>query len=253
MALRGSNVVRSRRLWCILGVPIAAFVALSAVASVSLLPPAVHHKTLAFVGATTQLYVISHDTADSSLPGGDPSQFTLRAIILANEAASPELRERIAKTAGIRPSLLAVDEPVPGYLPIAEQEPPGLKRANQILSEKDPYRVQFAEDEDLPEIDISAQAPTRDQAVRLARGAAATVRWYLTSLEAGIPALDRLQINQLAPVFVVGDGSGGLVSVAALTFVVALVLWIGLVFSITAVVRDLRTVRPSPEPEHASP
>jgi hypothetical protein len=252
MKALASRAVRSRRLWLLAGVPVAALVALCCVADVSLLPPSVKSKNLAFVTAKTQIYVLPHAQLVNSPPtvdgASDPTEFNELTTVLANVLASPELRAMIARDAGVDSRRLAVDAPVPFDQPLAQIEPAGEKRANQIITEGDPYRITVDTSASLPVIGITVHAPTSGAAVRIAAAAKTELSAYLTSLETQAKLLDaqRLDVRPLAGIAVSGDGSGGLANVAALTFLVSLVVWIGVVFAIAAVTRDLRAVRRRP-------
>jgi hypothetical protein len=248
------RAVKSRRLWLLAGVPVAAYVALSTVAHVSLFPPAVKSKHLAFVTAKTQLYVLPHGQlvdAPATLDGvSDPTQSTAQATVLANLVPSPELSARIAGDAGVDARKLAVDGPVPFDQPLASIEPAGPKRSYQETNEGDPYRITVDTSPDLPQIGITAQAPSTAVAVRLAAAAKTELSAYLTDLEeqAKLSPYQRLDVRSLSGIAVSGDGAGGLVNVAGLTFVTSLLVWIGIVFAIAALVRDLRAVsRKRPE------
>jgi len=248
MRARILNLVGSRRVWGVaLGVPVAGLVALSTVASVSLLPPSVKRKPLAYSLATTQLYVMPHAGLGNATENDDPLQYVAREMMLANQIASPELRRMIADDAGLDPKLVAVDGPVAIDLPVAQQEPSGPKRSNQEVVEGDLYRVKIDENSALPTIGVTAQAPSAGEAVRLANAVETAVSTYLTGLEASAntPTALRLEVRPLAPVAVSGDGTGGLKNVAGLAFLVALTLWVGVVYAVTAVVRDVRRLRGS--------
>jgi hypothetical protein len=242
---RVSSLLSSRRVWLFLGVPVAALVALSAVASISVFPPSVKRKPVAFVTATAQLHMLPPSVLGGTLVRDDPRQFIQQTINLADQMSSPQLRGLIGKAAGIAPRLIALDGPNPTYLAITEREPSGEKRATQIVAEGDLYRVTIDEDLVSPQIGVTAQAPTASQAVRLAAATQAAMSSYLTSLEtaAQTPPTRRLEVHALTPIVLPGDSSGGLGNMVALTFFVSLALWVGSVFVITTVVRDLRSLR----------
>jgi hypothetical protein len=239
------RVVLTRRILLAAGVPVSAFVALCALASVSVFPPAVHSRALKYAVAKTLLYVGPSDGFGNTNPKDIPQQFIDQSIVLAFQMASPELRHLIAVNSGLAASRIAVDGPVDLNESVFQQEPDGPKRAMQILVQNAPYRVTVDEDLVLPEIGVTAQAPTSGQAVRLASGVQAALSSYLTGLEttSQTPAVERLVVSALGPVFVTDGSSGDLVNIAVVTSVLAFVLWCGLVFSVTAVVRDIRRLR----------
>lgn len=222
----------------------AAFTAVCVVCSVSLIPPAIHSKHLAYNLATTQLYVMPSGTTGNADPFADPAQFTGESLVIANLMSSPELRNLVARRAGIAPSQLAVDAPVPSYLPIAAQEPTGAQRSTQIVAERDPYRLTIDATQSLPTIGITAQASNPAVARRIAAAAEPALSSYLTSVEAAAstPRDQRMVVRSAASVSVAPDSSGGLPNVAGFAFMVALALWVGLVLSVSALARDLRVL-----------
>jgi hypothetical protein len=225
MRARIARLLTRRGLWLALGGPVAAFVALCTVASVSLLPPSVKPSSLAFFRATTQVYVMPPGALGSSLAQSTPTAFTGQSITLAN--------------------VMSVDAPIPSYLPLAAQEPPGAKRATQIVDEGDPYRLTIDTNLTLPAIAITAQAPSPATAVRIAAAAQKGLAAYVTRTEAsaGTPTSLRLQVRSLGPISVVGDDSGGLANVAGFAFIITLTLWCGLVITACSVGRSVRAAR----------
>ena len=126
-----------------------------------------------------------------------------------------------------------------------QQQPDGEKRATQILVQNAPYRVTIDEDTALPEVGVTAYAPSPGQAVRLAGATKAALVSYLNDIEtsSGIPPAQRLAASSLGPVFVSDDSGKDLLNVAVLTFLVSLTLWSGLVLAVTAVLRDISSGR----------
>ena len=232
-------------LWIALGVPVAGFIVLCVVASVSLLPPSVKHKPLDYYIATTQINVETHAALGSVITSSDPTAFSNQAAVLGNLMDSPALMALVSSKSGIPESKFAVDGPIPTYLPIAEQEPTGGKRATELISENDLYRLTIDPNLWLPNIGITAQGPTVAGAARLAAGAEEAITTWLTRTEqtADTPLYSRLEVRPLANITVTGSGSGGVKNLAAYVFMIAFALWTGLVFAIFSVLRNLRIAR----------
>jgi hypothetical protein len=249
-----SRLLRSRRTWLAAGVPVAVFVALSSVASVSLFPPSVRGSSLGYAVARMQLNVGPPGGLVDAQPADAPQMFIDKAIALADQTSSPELRDLIAAKSGIDASLLAVDGPLDINQSIFQEEPDGEKRATQIVVQNASYRVIFDENIDVPEIAVTAQAPTPGQAVRLANGAGAALSSYLTGIETSseTPLGRRLQVSSVGPTAVTDDATKSLANIGVLTFVLSFVLWSGLVASVAAIVRDIRSLRPGPVPDRVS-
>lgn len=242
MRARLTRLLTRRGLWLLMGGPVAAFVALLTVASVSLFPPGIKHRSLAYYKASTQVYVMPDGALGNSLLKLSPTAFTGQSITLANIMSSPELRNTVAHDAGVDPNLLAVDMPIPSYLPIAEQEPPGEKRASQIVEEGDPYRLTVDINLSLPAIGLTAQAPSSGLAQRIVQAAQTGLTSYLTNVEASAstPESLRLHVRSLGPITVAADDSGGLANVAGFAFLITLALWCGLVVAGFGLLHNLR-------------
>jgi hypothetical protein len=245
MTRRLVRLLSRRGLWIALGVPVSGFIVLCVVASASLLPPSVKHKPLDFYIATTQINVETHAALGSVIISSDPTAFSNQAAVLGNLMDSPEVMALVAQRSGIAQSKIAVDGPVPTYLPIAEQEPTGGKRATELLSEGDLYRLTIDPNLWLPNIGITAQGPTVAGAARLAAGAEEAITSWLTKTEqtAGTAMYGRLEVRPLANITVVGSGHGGVKNLGAFVFMIALTLWSGAVFAVSGVLRNLRVAR----------
>ncbi len=235
--------VRGRRPWLLLGVPVAAVAGLSTIASISLLPPSMHTKSIAFAVASSEMSV---QTPTSS--GNTPDLSHLYplpewAAVMADEMTSPKLKTLIAQQARIPVSQLAIDGPISLDLQRTQQEPTQEKRSYQLLAEGDPYRVTLDTDPNVAGVTITAQAPSESAARGLVLAVDRAAADYLTGVEeaAGTPPADRVEVAQFQPVVITG-GSGGH-TVAALVFVVVYVLWCGLIFLCDKLIRDVRALR----------
>jgi hypothetical protein len=238
-----TRAVRRKRVWLLLGLPLAALAALSTIASISFLPPSIHSKSIAYAIASSELSV---ETSSSS--GNTPELTRLYplpewAAVLAEEMTSPQMRGLIAKTAGIPANELAIDGPVSADLQRTQQEPTGEKRSYQLLAEGDLYRVTLDTDKYLPAIAIAAQAPSEDGALELVEAVDRAAHSYLTSVETSAHTAppERVHVSPLQPVVITG-GSGGH-TVAALVFLLTYVLWTGGVFVWVTLARDMRALR----------
>lgn len=230
----------NRRLWILAGLPVAALAAATTLVSVSLMPPSVHHKSIAYSIATSQLYVSA--PASPKVAPALTYLFGPWAEVLADEMTGPEVKGLIARTAGIRSDQLAIDGPVSPNLQRTQQEPTGEKRSSQLVIEGAPYRIELNTDPDLAAIGISGEAPTPAAAIKLVDATEVALRSYLTHTEdtAGTPPKARLEVNHLAPV-VLSGGAGGH-TMTALVFVIVFVLWTGLVALVDKLRRELKTI-----------
>lgn len=233
----------NRRLWILVGLPVAALAALSTMMSISLLPPSAHPKHIAYSTASSTVYV-NAPNGPSSAPSLT-SFFGLQqsAEALAEEMLSPELKQLIAHAAGIPASQLAIDGPIAINLQRTQQEPTGEKRSNQLLTEGDPYRIELNTNVDFGAVGISADAPTPAAAFGLVRGAEAALHGYLVRTQdaAGVAPKQRLVVAHLAPIVLTG-GAGGH-TLTALVFIIVFILWTGLVVLVDKLRRELTLIR----------
>ena len=250
-----SRLVRKRRVWLLLGLPICAVIAISSVASISVFPPKVSGKSLGYAVAGIDLYVAPEGGLVNNQKTTVPQNFIEQTIALGAQMASPQLRDMMATSAGIPPDQLAVDGPLDLNQSIFQQQPDGEKRSSQILVQNAPYRVTINQDLALPEIGVTAQAPTPNEAIRLASASETVLSTYLAGIEtrSETPRIERLQVSSLGPIALSDDSRSGVANVAVLTFLLSFALWSGLVVALMAIVRDLRKLRRGWTPERVSP
>lgn len=230
----------NRRLWIVAGLPVAGLAALTTLVSISLMPPSVHSKSIAYSIASSQLYVSA--PASPKVAPALTYLFGPWAEVLAEEMTSPEVKGLIARTAGIPASQLAIDGAVSPDLQRTQQEPTGEKRSSQLVVEGSPYRIELNTDPDLAAIAISGEAPTPAGAFKLVHATEVALESYLTRAEDAnqVPPKARLTIAHLAPIVSAG-GAGGH-TMTALVFVIVFVLWTGLVMLVDKLRRELSTI-----------
>jgi hypothetical protein len=229
------------------GFPVAGLAALTTVFAISIFPPSIHRKQMAFAVASSEFY-LNAPTGPNVAPALTYF-FSLQqwAETLAEEMTSPELKGLIAGAARIPTSQLAIDGPISNDLQRTQQEPTGEKRSSQLLTEGDPYRIELNDDSDLAGVGISAEAPTPAAAANLARAAEVATDRYLarTQAAADTPPKARLEIDHLAPIVPTGGSHGH--TVAALVFLIVLTLWTGLVVLLAKLSRELAAIRDAQE------
>ena len=233
----------NRRLWIVLGLPVAGLAALTTLVSISLMPPSVHGKSIAYSLAASQLYVSANTSPwNPKVAPAITYLFGPRAQALAEEMTSPEVKGAIARDAGIAPDQLVIDGPIAPDQQRTQQEPTGEKRSSQLVTEGAAYRIQLNINPDLAAIAISGQAPTMPGAFKLVGAAEVALKSYLIGTEeaAGTAPKWRVAVGHLAPI-VASGGSGGH-TVTALVFVIVFVLWTGMVALVDKLRRELKTI-----------
>ena len=174
-----------------------------------------------------------------------------RAGPLAQVMVSPKVlaADRPAGRSGSRADLGGhADHPnVPRNL----TEPDSERRADEILKQGDPYRLEVQARPGLPVLDIYTQAPSADQAIRFADASVAAFNEYLRARgrERAVPRADQVHLTQL------GAARGGPVDatapimIAGLTFLVVFGVSCGLIAVFGGIRRSWTSgAEPRPEP-----
>lgn len=235
-----------RRVWMAAGVVVAVIAGLATAFHLSLFPPALEPKRLELGTAQTQLLVDTPRSAlgDLRFGAGSFKALSERATVYANLMTSRPVRQAIAEEVGVRPSQLVLEGPSAGQTR-AEREPDARERTGELLGEDAPYVLSFASAQGSPAIRVLAQAPSGEDAVRLANGAARGFRKFIGRLgrEQGIPRSRRATVRQL------GRATGGTVAqginvkLAFLAFSGTLLLWTLLVLLASNVADSMQRLR----------
>lgn len=232
-----------RRRLVALGVLIAALAAFLSVYRIGLSPPSVESRTNVFATASTQILVDTPGSAFADV-SSDIEPLETRASVFARVLASPLTVGLLANKANLPVDAIEAQGPYELDQPLFQQEPTAEQRSSQIIGEGAVYRLRFVNSPDLPIITVFAQAPTRDEAVRLAMAAPWALRTYI----------DRLQVSQNTPnsrrvqVRLLGDATGGVVNkganiqIGSLVFIVVLAGWCMLLIPAHTIARGWREV-----------
>lgn len=231
----------SRKWLLALGVLVALALGVLAVARVSFSPVGLESRSLSYASARTQVIVDSPASSLADL-GSDVNPLIVRAGVYSRLLTSPGALQIIGQTAGIDPGLIYAQGPFEIDQPRAEQEPTAEARSSQIVGEANQYRLRYDSSPSLPIVTIFAQAPTTDEANRLANGAARGLATYVNQIEArnALPPKQRVEIRQLGEPAARTVNSGVGTRLAVLAFVVAFVLWCALVLLIARVAGSWR-------------
>ncbi|UGS37745.1 YveK family protein [Capillimicrobium parvum] len=231
----------SRKWLVTLGVLVALAAAILRVDHVSFAPPALKSRSLSYATARTQVIV---DAPDSSLAdlGTDLNPLIVRAGVYSRLLTSPDALRVIGREAGVNPGLIFAQGPFETNQPRAEQEPTAEQRSSQIVGETNSYRLQFESSPELPIITIFAQAPTTDEANRLATGAAQGLSAYVRQLQLArlVPAAQRVEIRQLGQPAARTVNSGVGMRMGVLIFFLVFVVWCAALLVISRLVSNWR-------------
>jgi hypothetical protein len=216
----------SRKWLVALGVVVALIAALVRVGDVSLIPPGVESRELSYATARTQVIV---DAPDSSLAdlSTDINPLIVRAGVYSRLLTSPAALQVIGEEAGLDPGLIFAQGPFEANQPRAEQEPTAEERSSQIVGETNGYRLLFESSPELPIVTIFAQAPTPEEATRLANGAAKGLSAYVSRLQLArlVPTSQQVQIRQLGEPVARTVNDGVELRLGVLIFALVFVAW----------------------------
>lgn len=234
--------LRHKPLWILGGFVTAAVSAMCSIASISLSPPSITLKPLAFSTATTQLLVNQPSTITNGKFIPNFWRFYVRAEALASVMTSPELKTAMARASSIPASEIAVDGPIATNLQRTQQEPTGPKRANQIIVQDALYRVTVDMDPVGPVIGVTAQAPTQSKAAALANAAGTALAAYVSAIQraAHAPSGGRYEVSSVGPATATPPSKRGPIEIACLVFLIVFVLWWGFALACSKFVREIR-------------
>jgi hypothetical protein len=203
-------------------------IALTSINQVSLFPPGIKGRQLEIAAASTRVLVDSprSEIIDLRTDTYAFTSLTTRADLLGNVMASAPVREYIARRANIDPLRIQASTPITANVPRNLSEPGSEKRASDILRSTDQYRIDIQSNPTVPILNISAQAPNKDAAERLANGAVDGLRDYLAALAVrqGTDPKKQVRLEQL------GRARGGVINhgiglqIALLSFIFVFVL-----------------------------
>ncbi len=234
-------VVRRHGLWVAVGVVVAAATVLATSYRVELLPPSLERDSAEFAAASTQVLV--DFPGDSAVLDYERSLTPLvdRANVYARLAPTPAVLSAIAAEAGLDRAEIDARGPYNPNAPRLAREPTAERRAVQLGSERDLYRLRFEAEEEqaVPIVNVLAQAPTLDAATRLADAGATGLVAYVDGLqrEQRVPDDARVAVRQL------GAASGAVVNpgvdrqIAVLRFLAVFAGWTTLVLLAAAFAR----------------
>jgi capsular polysaccharide biosynthesis protein len=239
---RALKALWKRRRLVALGAVIAALAAILSAFTVGMFPPSLTPRTNTFATASTQILVDTPSSAFANLEE-EVEPLNTRAAVFSRFLASPLAITLIAREAGLPADAIEGQGPYEQNLPLFEQEPTAEKRSSEIIGEGAIYRLRFENNPDLPIVTVFAQAPTADEAHRLADAAPEALSSYISHIQEvqKTPIERRVEVRQL------GDATGGVVNgganaqIAVLVFFVVLVLWCLLLIPAHTIARGWRS------------
>lgn len=230
-----------RRRLVAVGVAVAMLAALLSIYRVGLFPPSLEGRTNVFASASSQILVDTPDSAFADL-SYDLEALDARASVFARFLASPAAVALIAREAKLPFAAIEAQGPFDINLPEVQQAPTAERRSSQIIGEGAVYRLRFENNPSLPIVSVFAQAPSREEAVRLAAAAPAALRDYIDRIqvEQQTPASRRVEIRQLGSATGAIVNEGANLQIATLVFIIVLGGWCMLLIPAQTIARGWR-------------
>jgi hypothetical protein len=242
------NQLLRRKVWLALVLVVAVFAAVLTAYDMKGFPPKFEKKSLEFGAAGAQILVDSPGSTLADLRR-EFTPLAERAQVYSQFMASPAVKDAIAKAADLPPGVLVAEASLATEnLPRSAVEPGEGERANELLAEGVGYRLSFEAQEDLPIVAIRSQAPTAQEAIKLADAAVTGLNNYLRSAE----AQQEIPEKRLVQIVPLGKAKGGMVNegvnrvVAGMVFLAVFGLGCGLILVAVNVAAGMRQGRPEP-------
>lgn len=217
-----------------------------AVASVSNIGAKLSSRHLDVAAATTRVTIdVPRPLVTNALAqDGDFQALNKRAALVGNLMSSKPVLTRIAREARIDPSEVAAVTRITTGVQSAFTEPDSERRAAQIAAARKPYQLEVQPSQTLPLLSIYTQAPSVDEAVRLANAAVPATRRYLTKLarQDGLSPAKEVSLDQLGPAQGAIVNGGARVQIGGLTFLFVFAATLLLALGVARVRRGRRDV-----------
>ena len=204
---------------------IALACAVASVTHVSLFPPSLEQRDLTVAAATARIAVDLPKTLvnDPLATEAEFQNVQRRAILIANLMTGDAAMEQIARRAGVPAGDIAATTRVMIDVQPAMLEPDSERRAAQLADAQLPYQLEVRPDPFRPKLSVYAQAPSVDEAARLANAAMPGVQAYLDALvrEQGADPAKQVRLEQLGTAHGTVLNGGTVMMIAGLTFLLA--------------------------------
>jgi hypothetical protein len=200
-----------RKLWVALGFCLAAVAAWATSYKVTF-PPSFESRSIEFGSASTQILLDTGQYSPLYDLEAPLEPLAERAHVYARLVESEPVQEVIAQEAGYRPfEILISGRTASQDFTRSSKEASAEQRSKELAGEAELKRLLFAAEEGLPVLSIYAQAPTPEEAMRIADAGARGLTNYVNTLESRkeTSAANRVELRQL------GAARGGWVNQGA--------------------------------------
>lgn len=201
---------------------IALACAIASVSHIGLLPPKISARQLDVAAASSRVSIDLPRplVVDALAKDGDYQTLYKRTALLGSLVSSAPVLSYIARRARLDPSRIAATTQITTGVQAAFTEPDSERRAARIAEAAKPYQLEVQPSQSLPVLDVYAQAPSVDEAVRLANAVVPATTEYLAQL-ARRERLDparQVHLDQFGPAHGAIVNGGTRVQIAGLTF-----------------------------------
>ena len=222
-SLPGPQVRGSGIALCLLLAIVASAISVN---RISLLPPGIEPRSLDVAGASA-LVIVDRPrplVSDMLATDGDYQTLQKRAVLLGSLMSSPPAMRYVARRTRIPQARIAAVTRITANVQSLLTEPDSERRTSDIRDSKLPYRLEIQPHPALPSLNVYAQAPTVDEAQRLADAAVPALLDYkreLAEREGGPPA-ELLRVEQVGPSRAAIINGGSKMMIVGLTFIFTL-------------------------------
>lgn len=225
---------------------IALVCAIASVSHIGVLPPKLSSRHLDIAAAATRVTIdVPKPLVTNALAqDGDFQALDKRAALVGGLMSSEPVLRRIAQEARIDPSDVAAVTRITTGVQSAFTEPDSERRAAQIAAARKHYQLEVQPSQTLPLLSIYTQAPSVEEAVRLANAAVPATRRYLTKLarKEGLSPAKEVSLDQLGPAQGAIVNGGARVQIGGLTFLFVFATTLLLALGVARVRRGRRDV-----------
>ena len=176
---------------------VAFMAAFASTRSFSLTPPGMKPRTFQVAGAAAHIFVDvpTHVVGDGSANSNDFDTLWRRTVLMGDLATSDVGLKYVGRIAGVDPSQIAGTTRITANVPTIMTEPDSERRADQIASDRKPYRVDIQPSQNLTTLNVFTQAPSIPEAERLANAVAPALTAYLRDFAADRKTVPKTQVT----------------------------------------------------------
>ncbi len=202
-----------RRSRVLVAVGVGLLLAILILFKVTLTPPSLHARALNVAAASTTLMVDTKHAVSTDLGLRNDAMLALsvQTNLIGEVMVTDPVLDEIGRIAGINPLDIQATAPVTSDVPRTEIEPDSGANATALIQAPDHYKLQVQVEPNMPIMHVYTQAPTADEAIRLANASVTGLRAYLSKLNTS----ESVSLNDQTVLTQLGAVRGGVVNHSA--------------------------------------